>query len=54
MISKILSSCYRKWKDYMKLLSLEVSVKASVTKSCLALCEPMDCSLPGSSVHGIL
>ena len=26
----------------------------SVTKLCLTLCEPMDCSLPGSSVHGIL
>ena len=25
-----------------------------VTRSCLALCDPMDCSLPGSSVHGIL
>ena len=25
-----------------------------VTQSCLALCDPMDCSLPGSSVHGIL
>ena len=25
-----------------------------VTKSCLTLCDPMDCSLPGSSVHGIL
>ena len=23
-----------------------------VTKSCLTLCNPMDCSLPGSSVHG--
>ena len=22
-------------------------------QSCLTLCEPMDCSLPGSSVHGI-
>ena len=26
----------------------------SVTQSCLTLCDPMDCSLPGSSVHGIL
>ena len=26
----------------------------SVTKSCLILCNSMDCSLPGSSVHGIL
>ena len=25
-----------------------------VTKSCLTLCNPMDYSLPGSSVHGIL
>ena len=26
----------------------------SVTQSCVTLCNPMDCSLPGSSVHGIL
>ena len=26
----------------------------SVTQSCLTVCNPMDCSLPGSSVHGIL
>ena len=25
-----------------------------VTQSCLTPCDPMDCSLPGSSVHGIL
>ena len=25
-----------------------------VTQLCPALCDPMDCSLPGSSVHGIL
>ena len=25
----------------------------SVTQSCLTLCAPMDCSPPGSSVHGI-
>ena len=24
-----------------------------LSQSCLALCNPMDCSLPGSSVHGI-
>ena len=24
-----------------------------VTQSCLTLCDPMECSLPGSSVHGI-
>ena len=26
----------------------------SVAQSCPTLCDPMDCSLPGSSVHGIL
>ena len=25
-----------------------------VTQTCPTLCNPMDCSLPGSSVHGIL
>ena len=25
-----------------------------VAKSCQTLCDPMDCSPPGSSVHGIL
>ena len=25
-----------------------------VTQSCPTLCDPMDCSLPGCSVHGIL
>ena len=25
-----------------------------VAQSCPTLCDPMDCSLPGSSIHGIL
>ena len=29
-------------------------VKVLVAHLCLTLCDPMDCSLPGSSVHGIL
>ena len=34
--------------------SLIVEVKWSeVAQLCLTLCNPMDCSLPGSSVHGI-
>ena len=31
---------------------LEGSSESPVTQSCLTLCNPMDCSLPGSSVHG--
>ena len=27
--------------------------ESEVTQSCLTLCDPMDCSLPGLSVHGI-
>ena len=27
--------------------------ESEVTQSCLILCDPMDCSLPGSSVYGI-
>ena len=29
-------------------------VKALVALSCQTLCDPVDCSPPGSSVHGIL
>ena len=37
------------WKRRRK-----VKVKESeVTQSCLTLCDPMDCSLPGFSVHAI-
>ena len=28
-------------------------LECEVTQSCPTLCNPMDCSLPGSSVHGI-
>ena len=31
-----------------------MKVKVKVTQSCLTLCDPMDSSLPGFSVHGIL
>ena len=32
---------------------LSVCCVCSFTQSCLTLCHPMDCSPPGSSVHGI-
>ena len=31
-----------------------VAAAAKSLQSCLTLCNPMDCSLPGFSVHGIL
>ena len=38
------------WKDNMK----EVKSASVSRSSCLALCDPMNCSPPDSSVHGIL
>ena len=38
----------------MGLSSNRVKVKVLVTQSCPTLCNPMDYSPPGSSVHGIL
>ena len=32
----------------------KLKIKVSVAESCLTLCDPMDCSLPGPSVHGVL
>ena len=31
-----------------------LDLEREVTQSCLTLCDPMDCSLLGSSIHGIL
>ena len=33
---------------------LYMNVQVLVTQSCLTLCDPVDCSPPGSSVHRIL
>ena len=33
---------------------IKVKVKVLVTQSCPTLCDPLDCSPPGPSVHGIL
>ena len=32
---------------------MKVKSQSEVAQSCLTLCDPMDCSPPGSSVHGI-
>ena len=33
---------------------INAGLKVSVTQLCPTLCDPMDCSPPGSSVHGVL
>ena len=37
------------WGKYL----LEAESESEVAQSCPTLCDPLDCSLPGSSVHGI-
>ena len=42
-----------KMGKHISRLSQKFSCCCSDSQSCLTLCDPMDCSLPGSSVHGI-
>ena len=35
-------------------INIKEKKESEVSQSCLTLCGPMDCSPPGSSVHGIL
>ena len=48
----------RGWAFTAQRVALSVSVSESeseneVAQSCPILCDPMDCSLPGSSIHGV-
>ena len=51
-----ITGCCTKLKGQLDLSSLKVKVKSEseVAQSCPTLCDPMDSSPPGSSVHGIL
>ena len=43
------------WKCYWFIIIIIILINVYlVTQSCLTLCEPIDCSPPGFSVHGIL
>ena len=43
----------RKRSTLLAVVSRFPKVKVLVAQLCPTLCDPMDCSLPGSSVHGI-
>ena len=45
------SSCWI--QAISEVLELSCESESEVAQSCLTLCDPMDCSPPGSSVHGI-
>ena len=38
---------------YHSLLLVNITLKVKVAQSCPTLCDPMNCSLPGFSIHGI-
>ena len=45
--------CYSSFKTYTRECQVPwLGCACLVTQSCLTLCDPMDCSPPGSSVHG--
>ena len=61
--SPVLLACFPKWMTDWKLLEGKdhsadfldsLCVCAKLLQSCLTFCDPMDCSLPGYPVHGIL
>ena len=41
-------------RTYVRSAVIIASIESEVTQSCQTLCDPMDCSLSGSSIHGIL
>ena len=58
-----LKSLLMKMKEESEKVGLKLNIQktkimasvpnSEVSQSCLTLCEPVDCSLPGSSIHGI-
>ena len=44
---------FGKCLPYIKFKFYQRKKESEVSQLCLTLCDPMDCSLPGSSVHGI-
>ena len=43
----------KKGQTFFHLPSLKVKSESEVRQSCPTLSDPLDCSLPGSSIHGI-
>ena len=45
---------FKSLKKFLLVMAVDCAVLCLVSQSCLTLCDPMVCSLPGSSVHGML
>ena len=44
---------YEEIEPIIKAYKADYPQLAATIQSCPTLCDPMDCSLPGSSIHGI-
>ena len=53
-ISYIADGFFTQWVTWEAPIMHWKKSESEVAQSCLILCDPVDCSLPGSSVHGIL
>ena len=55
MVAGSLEKCYGyRDKEHRPLSQTAAAATAAkLLQLCLTLCDPMDCSLPGSSIHGI-
>ena len=51
--SDFLCCPYPSWVTFFFVVTSSLKVHAKSLQSCPAICDPMDCSLPGSSVHGV-
>ena len=51
---KLDEGLFLQYVDNLIIEAVHTIVKFLVTQSCPTLCSPVDCSPPGSSVHGIV
>ena len=51
MTEKPIRNAQKNSKKFFKKLDIQIKSESEVTQSCPTLCNPMDCSLPGSSIH---
>ena len=51
MTEKPIRNAQKNSKKFFKKLDIQIKSESEVTQSRPTLCNPMDCSLPGSSIH---
>ena len=52
LLNIVLAPLDRSDYKYIEIYRFTHESESEISQSCLTLCDPMDCSLPGSSIHG--